>query len=289
MRTVYIHACAVLAHNPQDDFAPIKQELEQTSGKKFRRINRFIVLALASVYRLPALAQMDHESSLYLGTHHGCASDSFGMLRQMYCEQLIPLPFTFINTSANMAGFYIGQSLGLAGESYTFSQPWGSFEKSFALAYRDIDSGRNRSALAGSCDEAVFPLEESRKSMGMGDDELVLEGGCWFHLSSEEAGAIATMRRLSLTVSLADIEAAFAGLELSGDTALLIDPTVKRGSIRLNHRVDEVWLEDDKERLIGSAGGKKLITLLQDSLYANVVYLCREGLSRYALWIIKKQ
>lgn len=289
MRGVYIHACAVLAHNPQDDFALIKQELEQTSGKKFRRINRFIVLALASVYRLPALAQMDHESSLYLGTHHGCASDSFGMLRQMYCEQLIPLPFTFINTSANMAGFYIGQSLGLAGESYTFSQPWGSFEKSFALAYRDIDSGRNRSALAGSCDEAIFPLEESRKSMGMGDDELVLEGGCWFHLSSEESGAIATMQRLSLRSSLADIEAAFTGLELNGDTALLIDPTVKRGSIRLNtHRIDEVWLSDDKERLIGSAGGKKLITLLQDSLYTNVVYLCREGLSRYALWIIKK-
>lgn len=289
MRAVYIHACAVLAHNPEGDFTLIKQELEQTSGKKFRRINRFITLALASVYRLPVSAQMDPESSLYLGTHHGCASDSFGMLRQMYCEQLIPLPFTFINTSANMAGFYIGQSLGLAGESYTFSQPWGSFEKSFALAYRNIYSGRNRSALAGSCDEAIFPLEESRKSMGMGEHELLLEGGCWLHLSSEESGAIATMRRLSLTSSLADIEAAYTGLELNGNTALLIDPTVKRGSIRFNtHRVDEVWLSDDKERLIGSAGGKKLMALLQDSFYKNVVYLCREGLSRYALWIIEK-
>jgi hypothetical protein len=188
-----------------------------------------------------------------------------------------------------MAGFYIGQSLGLAGESYTFSQPWGSFEKSFALAYRDIYSGRNRSALAGSCDEAVFPLEESRKSMGMGEDEVLLEGGCWMHLSSEEAGAIATMRRLSLTSSLADIEAAFTGLELNGDTALLIDPTVKKGSIRLNtHRADEIWLAEDKERLIGSAGGKKLMTLLEESLYKKVVYLCREGLSRYALWIIEK-
>lgn len=289
MRAVYIHGCAVLDHNPQDDFTLIKQELERTSGKKFRRINRFIALALASVYRLPALEKMDRDSSLYLGTHHGCASDSFGMLRQMYCEQLIPLPFTFINTSANMAGFYIGQSLGLAGESYTFSQPWGSFEKSFALAYRDIYSGRNRSALAGSCDEAIFPLEDLRKSMSMGPDELLLEGGCWIHLSSKAEGSFATIRRASLTSSLVDIESAYMDLGLSDNTVLLIDPTVKRGSIRLDTQsTDEVWLSDDKERLIGSVGGKKLMTLLQDSLYKNVVYLCREGLSRYALWIIEK-
>lgn len=289
MREVYIRSIAALAHDPEDEFSHVKQELEHRSGKKFRRINRFILLALASAYRLPDIAEVDCESSLYLGTQHGCAADSFGMLTQMYREKLIPLPFTFINTSANMAGFYIAQSLGLSGESYTFSQPWGSFEKAFSLAYRGVRSGRNRSALAGSCDEAVFPLEDSRRAMGVGDDEPLLEGGCWMHLTSEPLGAWAKIRRVYSVSSLQEIEELYSPLGVRGRAAVLVDPTVVRGSIRFGTQMmDTVWLADEKEKIIGSAGGKQLIFLLQDSSYTSVLYLCREGLARYTLWAIEK-
>jgi len=289
MRDVYIHSAACLAHDPVEDFADVKRELEQSSGKKFRRVNRFIVLALASAYRLPDIAHADSETSLYLGTKHGCATDSFGMLTQMYRDELIPLPFTFINTSANMAGFYVAQTLGLSGENYTFSQPWGSFEKAFSLAYRDIGSGRNEAALAGSCDEAVFPLEEARRSMKMADDETLLEGGCWMHLSSRFEGSLAKINRLGSVSSLAEAEEAYPSFKTDENTAVVIDATLNPESFRVESNTAEViWLAEEKERVIGSAGGKLLVSLLSDHRYKGILYLCREGLERYTFWMIEK-
>lgn len=285
MRAVYIHSAACLAHDPAHDFTALKRGLEERSGKKFRRVNRFIVLALASVYQLPTLGKIDPEASLYLGTKHGCATDSFGMLTQMYRDELIPLPFTFINTSSNMAGFYVAQSLGLSGENYTFAQPWGSFEKAFSLAYRDIQTGRNAAALAGSCDEAVFPLEESRKAMQMPDDEQWREGGCWMHLSSDESGALATMKQLCSVSSLQEIDDAFAMFGACAGGAFLIDATIEYTPVQA---IEIIPLAAEKEKLIGSSGGMRMVQLLEDPSYGTLFYLCREGLKRYTLWAIEK-
>lgn len=289
MREVYIHSAASLAHDPIGDFSDVKRELESSSGKKFRRVNRFIVLALASVHRLDDITHIAPDTSLYLGTKHGCATDSFGMLTQMYKDELIPLPFTFINTSANMGGFYVAQTLGLSGENYTFSQPWGSFEKAFSLAYRDIGSGRNENALAGCCDEAVFPLDESRRSMKMADDEELLEGGCWMHLSSRSEGALAKMTRVWSVFSAKEVEEACEKMTPGENTAVLIDATVPPGSLQVEGLLGEViWLAEEKERVIGSAGGLKMVSLLKDHRCKGIFYLCREGLEKYTLWMIEK-
>lgn len=289
MREVFIHSAACLVHDPANDFALLKRALEERSGKKFRRINRFIVLALASAYQLADITAIDPETSLYLGTQHGCATDSFGMLTQMYRDELIPLPFTFINTSPSMAGFYIAQSLGLRGENYTFSQPWGSFEKAFSLAYRDIGSGRNETALAGSCDEAVFPLDEARESMKIGDDEPLLEGGCWMHLSSRSDGASAKIHRECSATSADEIKGAFRSFGHFERSVLLLDPTVSYESVQIDrHPAEVIYLAGEKEKVIGSDGGKRLVSLLEDSSCTTLLYLCREGLSKYALWCIEK-
>lgn len=289
MREVFIHSAACLAHDPANDFTLLKRALEERSGKKFRRVNRFIVLALASAYQLAGITEIDEETSLYIGTRHGCATDSFGMLTQMYRDELIPLPFTFINTSPSMAGFYVAQSLGLSGESYTFSQPWGSFEKAFSLAYRDIRSGRNETALAGSCDEAVFPLDEARESMKMKDDEPLLEGGCWMHLSSSPDGAAAKIHRECSATSADELKEAFRNFGHFGRTVLLLDSTVSYESVRIDSLPAKVIrLSEEKEKLIGTDGGKRLISLLEDSSCTTLLYLCREGLSKYVLWSIER-
>lgn len=285
MREVYIRSAACLEHDPAGDFSLVKHELERNSGKKFRRVNRFIVLSLASVYRLPDISQIDAECSLHLGTKHGCAADSFGMLQQMYQDTLIPLPFTFINTSPNMAGFYIAQSLGLSGENYTFSQPWGSFEKAFSLAYRNVRSGRNESALAGSCDEAVFIAGDVYKVLDMREDDTLLEGGCWMHLSSRSDGALAELHRVCSSSSLQEIQEAYRTFEALDNTEVMIDPAIEPASIEIR---DALWLRDEPAQLIGSPGGKKLIFLLQDTSCKAILYLCKEGLARYTLWSIKK-
>lgn len=289
MREVYIRSAACLVHNHTEDFSLVKQELERNSGKKFRRVNRFIILALASVYRFPEISQIDSECSLYLGTKHGCAADSFGMLKQMYQETLIPLPFTFINTSANMAGFYIAQSLGLLGENYTFSQPWGSFEKAFTLAYRDIRMGRNESALAGSCDEAVFLPEDVRHLLDMQNDDTLLEGGCWIHLSAHPDGASAKIRRECSATSADEFKAVFRSFGNFEKAVLLLDSTVSYESVQIDrHPAEVICLAKEKEKVIGSDGGKRLVSLLEDPSCTTLLYVCREGLSKYALWCIEK-
>jgi hypothetical protein len=185
MRPVYIESASLLLQEVNESSGELKKELEVTSGQKFRRVNHFVLLALAGVFRLPDLVKTDPLCSLYVGTMNGCVRDVVTMLEQMYRDTLLPLPFTFMGTSTNMAGFHIAKTLGLSGSNSTVSNPYGAFEYALSLAYNDIKREKTAFALVGCVDEGVLPLEEFKRVTHNSVNTPLLEGGCWLKLSHE--------------------------------------------------------------------------------------------------------
>lgn len=183
MMPVYIEAVSLLLQEVNETSLELKKELERTSGQKFRRVNHFVLLALAGVFRLPNLSQIDPMCSLYVGTANGCVRDTLNMLEQMYRDTLLPMPFTFMGISTNMAGFHIAQNLGLTGTNLTVSNLNDPFGQALALACMDIEMGKTNSALVGCIDEGVFPLNEFKRVTQKKSDAPLLEGGCWLKLS----------------------------------------------------------------------------------------------------------
>jgi len=205
MKPLYIEAVSLLLQEVSESSLELKKELEHTSGQKFRRVNHFVLLALAGVFRLPNLSTIDSQCSLYVGTANGCVRDVIKMLEQMYRDTLLPMPFTFMGTSTSMAGFHIAQTLGLSGSNLTVSNPYGAFEQALSMAYTEMESGKSASALVGCVDEGVFPLDEFKK-ITHNDDEVVLEGGCWVKLVLECANPLAVIIARESFKTLVEVE-----------------------------------------------------------------------------------
>lgn len=183
MKPLYIEAVSLLIQEVSATSTELKKELEHTAGQKFRRINHFVLLALTAVFRLPNLSRIDPKCSLYLGTSNGCARDTLNMLEQMYRDTQLPMPFTFMGISTNMAGFHIGQNLRLSGSNLTVSNIYDPFGQALALACMDIEMEKVSSALVGCVDEGVFPLDEFKRVTHKSKNDCLLEGGGWLKLS----------------------------------------------------------------------------------------------------------
>lgn len=184
MKPLYIESVSLLIQEVSESSSDLKKELEYTSGQKFRRVNHFVLLALAGVFRLPNLSSIDPMCSLYVGTANGCVRDTLKMLEQMYQDTLLPMPFTFMGTSTNMAGFHIAQTLGLRGSNLTVSNLQDPFTQALVLGCMDIEMGKTASALVGCVDEGAFPLDEFKRVIQRSEDKILLEGGCWVKLTS---------------------------------------------------------------------------------------------------------
>lgn len=183
MKPLYIEAVSLFLQEVSESSNDLKKELEHTSGQKFRRVNHFSLLALAGIFRIPNLSTIDPMSSLYLGTANGCVRDTLKMLEQMYQDALLPMPFTFMGTSTNMAGFHIAQTLGLQGANLTLSNLKDPFSQALALASMDIMMAKSSSALVGCVDEGVFPLDAFKRAIQRNENDALVEGGCWLKLT----------------------------------------------------------------------------------------------------------
>lgn len=191
MKKVYIESVSSIICESNFPSADLKKELEISCGQKFRRINRYILLGLSGVFKLPDIRTLDASSSLYIGTKNGCVTETVAMLGQMYRDASLPMPFTFIASSSNMASYHIANSLGLSGGNYTLSHRYAPFESALKMAYLDMASEKSFDALVGCIDEAALPFEAFRDVVGMQDVSDPLEGGYWLRLTTHPSAPMA--------------------------------------------------------------------------------------------------
>jgi hypothetical protein len=266
MRKVYIESLSRMTCNADYPTASLKKELERLSGQKFRRINRYILLGLYGVFQLDRKG-IDETSGLYIGTKNGCITETVTLLGQIYRDGLLPMPFTFIASSTNMASYHIANVLGLNGGNYTLSHRYSPFESALDMGYWDIAEGKNCSAIVGCIDEAALPLEAFKEVVEMNDVDDPLEGGYWLSLSCEPINPIAEILEAKRFKSFEEIENYLpVGMKMIRDDS---------------HPVEK------NRDYVGSNSGLELFTSLQEGLAESIALITQIGKHQFSLLIIK--
>ncbi|MGA9852084.1 MAG: hypothetical protein WBR15_04060 [Gammaproteobacteria bacterium] len=173
-----------------DESLPVLEHiLKDLCRENFRRIDRFIQLALLGSARCTAGHGLRPDCSLYLGSGLGPMGNNIAAQEQLIRDRGIPKPFNFINTLGSSAGFYIARNLGLSGQNFFISRRGASLEAVLSVAGADLTLGIAQQALVGVVEEATLPLAAHRQRQGLPADTPMAEGSHWLLLQSTATGA----------------------------------------------------------------------------------------------------
>ena len=190
----YITASSCYCENVEDHPLPLGELVERSTGKRVRRISRFIQLALIGAAR--AAQNLPPDSSVYLSSGRGDMEVTLKVLNEIYRQGQAPRPLSFINTVSNASCYYIAQSLALCGPSFFVTNRYTPLETALFTAHSNMRIGRSHSALVGAVDVVVDPLHEHRQRLALPDGTAVAEGSHWLQLSTDRTHAVAHINHI---------------------------------------------------------------------------------------------
>jgi hypothetical protein len=187
---IRVTSVAEVFHPLQDGapLPPLAAELKPVCREHFRRVDRFIELALLGSGRCAAGHRLVPDCGLYLGSGLGTMTSIIQSQEQLLRERELPTPFNFINTLGNSAGYYAAKNLGLTGQNLFISRRGASLPAALTAAWLALELDVVRQALVGVVEEATLPLEEHRRRQGLPAGTAVAEGSHWL-LLEKDAGA----------------------------------------------------------------------------------------------------
>jgi hypothetical protein len=219
---MFVHSTAVLLKAPADTLKTLDAEVKQLTGIHFRRVNRFILLAVCGAHQCAAGHAPGPGTAVWVTTENGTVGDTEKTLDQLFNQRTYPKPYNFINTMSNTAAFYIAQSLRLQSRNVTLACTDFAFERGLALARSDLRRGTTDGALIGGVDEAVFSETRLRNRFG----NRLVDGSAWLYITREQRGALGEIMDVR---SFGSGERALAWLrhkELPGDALLAFNVRV---------------------------------------------------------------
>jgi hypothetical protein len=170
----------LLSETPAD----LRAELQVLTGQAFRRINRFIELAIFGALQCGRSAGgVGPDTAMYLASEAPMLVDCVRALRGVVAEGRPPKPFEFMNISGNMAGFYIAQHLRMNGPQLAIHRKGAALEAVCELLR--LSSAHHRRALLGYVEEGVWPLTEQRVRLNLATDAPILECSHWFYFDAD--------------------------------------------------------------------------------------------------------
>jgi Beta-ketoacyl synthase, N-terminal domain len=172
----------------------LEPELRELCREPFRRIDRFIQLALLGSARCIAGQMLRPECAIYLGSGLGPIGNNIVTQQQLIRDREIPKPFNFINTLGSSAGFYVAKNLGLSGQNLFISRRHASLEAVLNLAVADLQRGAVEQVLVGVVEEVTLPLAIHRQRQELPANQMLAEGSHWLLLRSDQQ----TARQLQL-------------------------------------------------------------------------------------------
>ncbi|MGH8461355.1 MAG: hypothetical protein ACRESS_07095 [Stenotrophobium sp.] len=169
------------------------------TGQNFRRINRFIELALIGAFRCRDAADgIAVDTALYLACDSPMLADSVKILQGIHNERRPPSPFEFMNISGNMAGYYIANHLGLTGPQLAVHRNRAGLEAALELLM--LQSAQHRRALIGYVEEGVWPLAEQRARHELPTDAPLNECSHWFYFDQDCTTPLAVIETAAQTL-----------------------------------------------------------------------------------------
>ncbi|MGC3979815.1 MAG: beta-ketoacyl synthase N-terminal-like domain-containing protein [Steroidobacteraceae bacterium] len=180
--TWQIYATGDHYHDVVDTPADLKALTQATTGKSFRRIGRFIQLALIGASRCAGQTTLPANTGVYMASGRGDLELTLDIMTQLFRDAQAPKPLSFVNTVSNAACFYLAQHLGLQSRSNFVCNRYSAFESVLQLAVQDLSLGIVSSALVGSVDIATSPLHEHRLRSKLAPETALGEGSHWLWL-----------------------------------------------------------------------------------------------------------
>jgi hypothetical protein len=165
----------------------LNQALKEVCREHFRRIDRFIQLALLGSARCVGGRMLDTGCGVYLGSGFGPIACNVAVQEQMLRDHELPKPFDFVNTLGVSAGFYVAKNFGLTGQNLCISRRGASLEAVLTAALTDLALGAVSQALVGVVEEVTLPLTEHRLRREQSADGLAAEGSHWLLLEADGA------------------------------------------------------------------------------------------------------
>jgi len=190
---IYIHAFGIHNVKPEKNPPDLKAVLRTLSGKVYRRIDRFIQLAIIGAHKAAASYELDPETALYLTSGQGDIPVFARVRQQRYLQKMMSKPVDFVNLASNTAGFYIASHLGLNGTNLFLSHNDFPVQMALLLAQSDLELQKQSTVLLGGVDEWFADQELSRKILGVNESTKLGEGSNWMLLKRDSEGAIASL------------------------------------------------------------------------------------------------
>jgi len=192
---------------PLPDLKPV---LKEATGASVRRIGRFIHLALIGAGRCLAGRAPPQDTAVYFTTGSGDFEVTVEVMEHVFRDGFPPKPLSFINTVSNAACFYVAKQFGLTGRSSCLGARHFGFETALQLALLDLKTGAVRSALVGSADIVLTPIEVHRRRLGQPQDGPIAEAAHWLWLTASGEGESAPRGAIRAAAILPDREALLA-------------------------------------------------------------------------------
>lgn len=178
--SLQIYACGDhyhdVGHSVGATLPDLKAVTQQATGRPYRRIGRFIQLALIAAARCAQARALPSDTAVYFASGRGDLETTVEIMTQLFREGQTPKPLGFVNTVSNAACFYVAQLLGLQSRSNYVCNRYFAFESALQLAMLDLQCGAVTSALVASIDVTTAPVHEHRQRLGLSATAALAEG-----------------------------------------------------------------------------------------------------------------
>jgi len=181
-----IYACGDHYHSVGDALPDLKPLTLEATGKAYRRIGRFIQLALIGAARCAQSHRIPREAAVYFASGRGDLETTVEIMTQLFRDGQTPKPLAFVNTVSNAACFYVAQLLNLQSRSNFICNRYFAFENAVQLALLDLQCGIVSSALVGSVDIASAPLDDHRLRLQLDTGAVLGEASHWLWLGRRD-------------------------------------------------------------------------------------------------------
>ncbi len=272
-----IYAAGEHWHHVTTSLPDLKPAVQEATGKPFRRIGRFIQLALIGAARC-AKTPLPAETAVYFASSRGDLEVTLEIMTQLFRAGQTPKPLNFVNTVSNAACFYIAQTLQLAGRSSFVCNLNFAFERAVHLAALDLQSGKIDSALTGSVDIATLPLAEHRLRLQVSDDIPIGEGSHWLWLGMPDASRpkLGELHASAHFATRDDLQNWLDTLTLNRETSVLsFGHGVGHNDRALLQQLTSLPLVNDVSHrpFYGSVGGGTVVSFLTNRPAQHLLYI----------------
>jgi hypothetical protein len=186
----------------------LEARINKMSGKRFRRLGRFIQLALAGAVEAAQKAKTPlppDRTGIFMASGLGNMSDFLPFSHSVFGDPgFHPSAIQFASSVGNAGAFHIADALGTTAPVVALCQDEVSFEAALLNAVSLIDAGDIDFAVVGSVDMVMPPVADHLARMGYGREEAAAkgmklsEGSAWFVIGRPGPDDVATLEALSL-------------------------------------------------------------------------------------------